>query len=232
MANLHVRTQDFPLEAIIPNENTEESKVRGNLTMDVSFETALTQAQPLTQSMIGKGVIDIRNGHIVQSPVISKILGILNVPNLLIGKVNLMKEGIPFNSLTGTFTVTNGVLTSNNLLLNSPVLKMTAAGTYALPADQLNFIFAVSPFGEYSNLLKSIPLFGRLLKGERKGLTTALFEVKGSRTEPTVTYQPLQSFTEGLQGFAQFAVDVLKNTITLPKDLVTEPEEENAASQK
>ena len=178
---------------------------------------------------MGKGEFQIRDGYIVQSPVISRILGLLNLPNLLMGKVDLAKEGVPFNSLTGTFTMTNGLVNSNNLLLNSPVIKMTAAGHYDAPEDQLDFIFAVSPFGEYSNLLKSIPLFGRLLKGERKGLTTALFEVKGSRTEPQVTYQPLKSFTEGLQGFAQFAVDVLKNTITLPKDLITEPEEENVS---
>ncbi len=230
-ATLHVRTQDFPMEAIIPKENSKEPKITGNLTMDISLETALSYSQPLTQAMLGKGEFQIRDGHVVQSPVISRILGLLNLPNLLMGKVNLAKEGVPFNALTGTFTVTNGRVTSNNLLLNSPVIKMTAAGNYDLPTDQLDFIVAVSPFGEYSNLLKSIPLFGRLLKGERKGLTTALFEVKGSREKPDVTYQPLKSFTEGLQGVAQFAVDVLKNTITLPKDLITEPEEENVSSQ-
>ncbi|MDH3505369.1 MAG: hypothetical protein OEM58_12690, partial [Nitrospirota bacterium] len=64
--------------------------------------------------------------------------------------------------------------------------------------------------------LKDIPLFGSLMKGERKGLMTALFEVKGPRTKPDITYLPLESFTGGLKGLAQFAVDVLKNVVTLP----------------
>jgi len=65
-------------------------------------------------------------------------------------------------------------------------------------------------------LLKDIPLFGLLIKGERKGLMTALFEVKGLRTKPEVTYLPLESFTGGVKGLAQFAIDVLKNVVTLP----------------
>ena len=231
LITLDFRTHDLPLETVIPREGIDAPKISGNLTANLSIETALTHAQPLTRSMIGNGEFQIRDGHVIQSPVISRILGILNLPNLLMGKINLAKEGVPFNSLTGTFTINNGQATSNDLLLNSPVIKMTAAGKYDVPEDQLDFIVAVSPFGEYSNLLKKIPLFGRLLKGERKGLTTALFEVKGSRTDPQVTYQPLQSFTEGLQGVAQFAVDVLKNTITLPKDLLTEPQKEHGAPQ-
>ncbi|GJL54855.1 MAG: hypothetical protein NPIRA02_19870 [Nitrospirales bacterium] len=226
-ATVHVRAHDIPLESIIP----DNSKVDGNLSTTVSFTTQLGNAQQLQQDLTGEGDVHIHDGHIIQSPTISRILGLLNLPNVLMGKVNLAQEGIPFHNLTGTFTINNGLMASNDLLLNSPVIKMTAAGTYDLPQDQLDFIVAVSPFGEYSNLLKNIPLFGRILKGERQGLATALFEVKESRSSPKVRYLPLESFAGGLQGLAQFAVDVLKNTVTLPKGLMTEPQEKNTSSQ-
>jgi len=227
-ATLGVRAQDIPLESIIP----ENPKVSGNLSTNMSLEAKLDDAQVLKSSVTGKGEFQIQNGHIVQSPVITSILGLLNIPNLLMGKINISQQGIPFNSLTGTFAFDHGLMTSNDLLLNSPVIKMTAAGKYEMPTDELDFIFAVSPFGEYSNLLKSIPLFGRLLKGERQGLATALFEAKGPRQNPKVRYLPLESFTGGLQGVAQFAIDVLKNTVTLPKDLIMEPKEESGSSEK
>ncbi|GJL62715.1 MAG: hypothetical protein NPIRA04_13690 [Nitrospirales bacterium] len=226
-ATLDIRAQDIPIESIIP----ENPKLSGNLSANMSFEAELDDTQILKTSVTGKGEFQIHNGHIVQSPVITSILGLLNIPNLLMGKVNFKQQGIPFNSLTGTFSFDHGLMTSNDLLLNSPVIKMTAAGKYEMPTDQLDFIVAVSPFGEYSNLLKNIPLFGRLLKGERKGLATALFEAKGTRQDPKVRYLPLESFTGGLQGVAQFAIDVLKNTVTLPKDLIMEPKEESSSSE-
>jgi hypothetical protein len=93
---------------------------------------------------------------------------------------------------------------------------MAATGTYDISSDQFDAIAAVSPFGAYSSFLKSIPLFGTLIEGERQGLTTALFEVKGPRTDPGVTYLPLQSLTGGILGIAKFPLDVLKNVLTLP----------------
>jgi uncharacterized protein YhdP len=139
---------------------------------------------------------------------------------LLQGKMDLEKDGLPFDKITAAILVRNGRVESENIVVNSPVLKITAAGNYDLPTDQLDFVVAVSPFGSYSELLKSIPLFGKLLAGERKGLATALFQVKGSIQDPDVTYLSLQSLTAGLSGLAQLAVDVLKNIVMLPKEAI------------
>jgi hypothetical protein len=114
----------------------------------------------------------------------------------------------------------NGVVTEDRLLVDSPVMKMTAAGNYDLSSDWLDAVVVVSPLGSYSQFLKSIPLFGKLFAGERQGLDTALFEVKGSLKTPDVQYLPLRSFAKGLTGLAQLAFDMLKNTIMLPKELV------------
>ena len=84
---------------------------------------------------------------------------------------------------------------------------------------------SVSPFGSYSKFINTIPLFGRLFAGERAGMTTAMFSIKGAVEDPEVTYLPMKSFTAGLSGLAQLAVDVLKNTLTLPMDLLAPNEE-------
>jgi hypothetical protein len=89
-------------------------------------------------------------------------------------------------------------------------------------------VWAVSPFGSYSQFLKTIPLFGRLFAGDRKGVATALFSVKGSIDDPEVTYLPMRSFATGVTGLAQLAFDVLKNTVMLPIDLMTSDEDQGA----
>jgi len=170
----------------------------------------------------------LENGRILKSKerAVWKIISLLNLPAVLQGKVDLEKEGMPYNKISATVAIQNGLFQTENLIIDSPILKITAAGNYDLPTDQLDFAVAVSPFGSYSQFLKTIPLFGRIIAGDRKGLATAMFAMKGAVEDPEVTYLPVKSFASGVSGLAQLAVDVLTNTLTLPLDLVT-PDEEN-----
>jgi len=180
----------------------------------------------------GKADVLMENGRIFKSEerAIWKIISILNLPAVLQGKVDLEKEGLPFNKITATFTARNGLIETENMIVDSPIIKITAAGNYDLPTDQLDMVWAVSPFGSYSQFLKTIPLFGRLFAGERQGFATAIFSVKGAIEDPEVTYRPMKSFATGVTGLAQLAVDLLKNTVMLPIDLVT-PDENKAISK-
>ena len=63
-------------------------------------------------------------------------------------------------------------------------------------------------------------MFGRLLEGDRPGLTTALFEVTGPLGDPDVRYLPIASITKGLTGYPRLAIDVLKNAVALPTQLM------------
>jgi hypothetical protein len=150
---------------------------------------------------------------------------------VLQGKVDLEKEGLPYNRITATFVALNGLFETENLIIDSPIVKITAAGSFDLPTDQIDMVWAVSPFGSYSQFLKTIPLFGRLFAGDRKGIATALFSVKGAIEDPEVTYLPMKSFATGVTGLAQLAFDILKNTVMLPIDLMT-PDEDKGASKE
>ena len=184
-------------------------------------------------SLNGKAEVLLENGRILKAKerAIWKILSILNLPAVLQGKVDLEKEGLPYNRISATVTIQNGSFQTENLVVDSPILKITAAGNYDLPTDQLDMVVAVSPFGSYATFLKTIPLFGRIFAGDRKGMATAIFSMKGAVEDPEVTYLPMKSFTAGLSGLAQLAVDVLKNTLTLPMDLMTPNEDKPATPE-
>jgi hypothetical protein len=179
-------------------------------------------------SLNGRAEVLLEHGRIPKSDerALWKIISLLNLPVVLQGKVDLEKEGLPYNKITGTVVIQNGLFQTENMIIDSPILKITAAGNYDLPTDQLEVVAAVSPFGSYAQFLKTIPLFGRILAGERQGLATAMFSVKGSMEDPEVTYLPMKSFATGLTGLAQLAADVLINTLALPLDLVTPDEEQ------
>ncbi|MBW8065277.1 MAG: hypothetical protein FVQ04_05270, partial [Nitrospira sp.] len=206
---------------------TRQHPVRGQLVLNGSIRGHGRNSDGVTRTLSGTLSLRIDKGRILKMSVLSKILGLLNLPALLQGKVDLVNEGMPFDKITGTISIKNGVLTSENLLVDSPIMKISTAGSYDLASDQLDAIMAVSPFGSYSKLLKSIPLFGKLFAGERKSIVTAVFEVKGPLEDPEVTYLPIDSLASGIGGLAEFAIDVLKNTLTLPAKLM-QPDEESA----
>jgi uncharacterized protein involved in outer membrane biogenesis len=186
----------------------------------------------LYPTLNGKVEVLLENGRIFKSEerAVWKIISILNLPAVLQGKVDLEKDGLPYNKISASLLVRNGLFETENLIIDSPIVKITAAGNYDLPTDQIDMVWAVSPFGSYSQFLKTIPLFGRLFAGDRKGVATALFSVKGSIEDPEVTYLPMKSFATGVTGLAQLAFDILKNTVMLPIDLMT-PDEEKPADK-
>jgi hypothetical protein len=85
--------------------------------------------------------------------------------------------------------------------------------------DKFDVVLVASPLGQYSDLLKSVPLFGKLFAGERQGFDTAIFEVKGPAKDPDVVYLPAESLMAGAKGTAKLAFDLLINAITLPKEV-------------
>jgi hypothetical protein len=225
-AETAIRLAGFPFARLAHVFGTKEQPLVGTLSLNGTLQGNGKHPRGVLPTLNGTIEFLIQQGRILKLTVLSKIITILNLPVLLQGKVNLAKDGMPFDKISATFTIKDGIVTSKNIVVDSPVMKMSGAGKYNLVADQLDFVLAVSPFGSYSEFIKSIPLFGKLFAGERKGIDTALFEVKGSLNDPQVAYLPLRSFATGLTGLAQLAFDVLKNVVLLPKELMETGEDQ------
>lgn len=226
---LSFRATGVPVDELLKLTKTQHQGVSGRVRLRGSIRGHGRNPHGVYPSLNGKAEIVLENGRILKGNerTVWKIISLLNLPAVLQGKVDLEKDGLPYNRISATVVIQHGLFQTENLLIDSPILKITAAGNYDLPTDQLEMVVAVSPFGSYSQFLKAIPLFGRILAGDRQGLATAMFEVKGAIEEPEVTYLPMKSFTTGISGLAQLAFDVLRNTVALPIDLVR-PDEENA----
>jgi len=226
-SDLSFRVTGVEFDDLLRLTNTQVHGVSGEARLSGVVRGHGRNPHGVYPSLNGKVEVLLENGRILKSNerAIWKIISLLNVPAVLQGKVDLEKEGLPYNRITATVAIQNGLFQTENVIIDSPILRITAAGNYDLPTDQLDLAVAVSPFGSYSQFLKTIPLFGRMIAGERKGVATAMFTAKGAMEDPEVTYLPVKSFASGLSGLAQLAVDVLTNTLTLPIDLVAPDEE-------
>ena len=229
-AEISVRATGLLVEDMLKLAGEKGSGITGEARVTGTIRGHGKNPHGLYPTLDGKLNVLLENGRIFKSQerAVWKIISILNLPAVLQGKVDLEREGLPYTKVSATVLVQNGLFETENLVIDSPIVKITAAGNYDLPTDQVDMVWAVSPFGSYAQFLKTIPLFGRLFAGDRKGLATAMFSVKGSIEDPEVTYLPIKSFATGVTGLAQLAFDILKNTVMLPIDLMTPDGEKEA----
>ncbi|MEC4672953.1 MAG: AsmA-like C-terminal region-containing protein, partial [Nitrospirota bacterium] len=219
-----VNLSDASLEALersfLQPDNLKERMLIGTISLDGKIEGDGKNDDGIMSSLRGTFTCMIRDGRIQRGTIVPKMLALMNLPTLLQGKIDLNKDGYPFDTQSATIEVNKGVFTSNDIVMSGPILKMTAAGDYDAVHDELNLVAAVSPFGVYFDLLKKVSLFRMLLEGDEEIQGMALFEVKGSLHEPRVQALPVESFTSGLTGFAKLAFTVLKNTVLLPTKIL------------
>jgi AsmA protein len=83
----------------------------------------------------GKGSLNLANGDIKGVNLIAFVKNTTSALTSAIGGSNKTD----FGSLTGTYTITNGILKNNDLKLTSPEVPMSGAGTVDLPQRMVNY---------------------------------------------------------------------------------------------
>ncbi len=205
--------------------------ITGLMSVDGTLEGHGKDPRGVLPTLNGTLKFSIVDGRIKRGTVIPKILALMNLPGILQGTVDLEKDGYPFDRQTGTLAVADGRIVSKDMVMDGPILKMTAAGQYDLVNDELDVVTAASPLGPYFELLQKIPLVHLLLDGEEEGFDLAMFSVKGSLQAPTIEPLAAESVVSGLTGFARLALTILKNTLTLPQKMLFPDENTDPDSQ-
>jgi len=148
----------------------------------------------------GSVKLELHDGRIGRYTALAKMLSLMNLGHLLGGSANLSARGMPFKSLTADVAITQGVARTENLVLESPAMKLTAVGSVNVVAETMDMAVAVRPFQNLDLVVTSIPVAGWLLGGKEKSLLVAYFTVTGSLNDPDVTAAPLRSMGRNVFG--------------------------------
>tara|TARA_B100000315_G_scaffold256578_1_gene302820 strand:- start:775 stop:4143 length:3369 start_codon:yes stop_codon:yes gene_type:complete len=221
--NGNARFKAVPAQDIVTLLGGNERLMFGHANLEGELTGNGGHEDGLSATLDGKIHLVLSNGRIRKFTALSKILNLLNLPQLLSGHVpDLSSKGLAFDSIKATLNIKKGAMTIENLAINSPIMKIGGVGHYDIPSNDMNIVVAVSPFGSYENILNKIPILNKIFAGgdQRRGILTTLFEVKGPLSNPEVTVMPGESMTSGLTGLGELAFDILRNTIFLPKELI------------
>ena len=108
----------------------------GNGSLDMAIDGHGRSQRDIISSLAGKGSLHIDKGKIEGVNIIGIMKNAAKALSMgLVGSGN----NTDFSTLSGTYTITNGILKNNDLQLVSSDLPMTGAGTVDLPQRQVNY---------------------------------------------------------------------------------------------
>jgi hypothetical protein len=189
--------------------NTE---MTGRVTLAGKLETVGKNDVERKQNLNGAFNMRIEDGTINRMRVLVQILNLLDLSRWFTFQLpDLTKEGIRFRAVTGDFKVVKGVYSTENLVVDSNDLRMTAAGKIDVPKDELDLLVAVRPFAGIDAALNYIPLLGRGVAAIKNSFLVASFNIQGPIDNPTITPAPLGTLTEWFWG----VLGIPKNMIGL-----------------
>jgi hypothetical protein len=137
----------LPLERVLVDFLCEGYAITGPLDLAgaLSFD-----AHDLLNTLSGPGQLNIGRGKVVGPQALALFANVVRVggavSSLLAADVPSRVFDVPleFDSITGTYTLINGVATTRDLLYTSRSLKVAIAGNYALASGRMNLDLVVN----------------------------------------------------------------------------------------
>lgn len=112
-------------------------RLKGTGLFNIAVTTQGASQAQMMQALNGTGNIDFRNGAIKGINLAQIIRTALTNP--ISGWNNAATQDTDFSELNGSFTITNGVLSNQNLQMLGPLIRLTGAGTTSIPNQTINY---------------------------------------------------------------------------------------------
>ncbi len=139
LADLGIKT--LPLEKVLVDYLCQGYAITGplDLTGELTFD-----AHDMLNTLSGPGQLRVGRGKVVGSQALALFASLVRVGGAVSAilaadiPTRAVDSPLEFDSITGTYTLTNGVATTRDLLYTSRSMKVSIAGDYALPTGRMN----------------------------------------------------------------------------------------------
>ena len=203
-------------EKIARAVGVKKQEITGTLSLQGELTAKGDTGADIKKTALGSMKLHIEEGSLRRFATLSKIFSILNVSQLLkLQLPDMVSGGMPFNEITGTISIQDGVISSNNLFLDSDAMNISAVGKLDMVKEELDATIGVQPLQTVDKVVSRIPIVGWILTGRDKTFITAYFEAKGKVEDPKVSAIPVKSLAKGV-------FDIFKRVFELPARLITD----------
>ena len=143
-------------------------------------------------------------GRIYRLNLLSKILALLNVTQLFLGKVpDLAHDGFAYNALSIKGTLSDGKLKIGEAVLDGSSMNIAGQGEIDVRTRKVDIVALASPLKTIDTILRMIPIARYILGGS---LVSVAVNAKGDLDDPTVSILPPSAVVKGLLGVVERAL--------------------------
>ena len=139
-------TKAVPLEKVLVDYLCEGYAITGPLDLagGVTFS-----AQDLWHTLSGPGTLKIGHGKVVGRQALALLSGIVRVGGAVSALLsndlpNLGDSPLEFESITGTYQIVNGIITTRDLLYTSKPMKVAIAGSFGFATRNMDLDMTIS----------------------------------------------------------------------------------------
>ncbi len=201
-------------------------EVRGATTVQAKLSARGDSLADLKKSARGTINLKVDRGVLRRFNSLAKVVSILNVSQLLrFSLPDMARDGMPFNKITASIAVKDGILTTRDFFIDSNVMHVTTVGSIDIVHETINTLIGVQPLQTVDTIVSRIPVVGWILSGGDGSLITTYFEAKGSWKDPQVSAIPVSSMAKG-------TLDIFRRVFELPVRLFTDSGEVLLGNQK
>ncbi len=137
--------------------------------------------------------ITIRDMKLIKAPTLAKILNLASI-----GIVSALSgDGILINKLKSEFTLEDGIVDLTKYEAYGPDIGFSNQGTIYLRKKEIDLEGAIIPMVTLNKIIGLIPVLGKILTNERKGIWSFVYTVTGDLDEPEVIVDPIKTITPG-----------------------------------
>lgn len=202
-----------PVQAVLDWLEAGKAQMTGKVNLTGKLDWRGKDAAERKRSVEGSFNLRIEDGTIGRMRFVVQILNFLDLSRwFTLQAPDLGKQGIRFRSVTGDFKVSKGVYATQNLVVDSDDLRMTAQGTIDLPKDEIDLVVAARPFAGIDTVIGYIPLIGRSIAAIKNSFLVASFNIRGPVEDPSITPAPLGTLSEWFWG-----------VLGIPKNIIIGP---------
>ncbi len=113
-------------------------------------------------------------------------------------------EVSPFRQISGDFSCKEGILETENFVVETENRRTSIVGNFDLVNNQMDTVVGVAPMAQLDRFLTKIPLVGKIITGgDEKSLVKSYYTVKGDFNDPDVSAIPFTSLGKKLMGIFQ-----------------------------
>jgi uncharacterized protein involved in outer membrane biogenesis len=191
-------------------------ELTGTMTIEGDLIARGDTLDQVKATSLGNLRLHCENGTLRKFSLLSKLFSILNVSQLFKFKLpDMVSDGMPYNQINASFSLRDGLVTTDDLFIDSNAMNISIIGEFDLVKEQMNVTVGVKPLQTLDKVVSHIPVVGWVLTGKNKSLITTYFQATGSLDNPEVKSITAKSMAKGV-------FNIFSRLFSLPAKLMTD----------